>query len=82
MTAVKLRNLSAQQLTMNPTELMGNFVTATFQHPYLGARGNASDTTTLYLVTKGRGLKQALLPSSISQVDPKLNGGRAHDAHQ
>lgn len=81
-TAVKLRNLSAQQLTMNPTELMGNFVTATFQHPYLGARGNASDTTTLYLVTKGRGLKQALLPSSISQVDPKLNGGRAHDAHQ
>lgn len=81
-TAVKLRNLSAQQLTMNPTELMGNFVTATFQHPYLGARGNASDTTTLYLVTKGQGLKQALLPSSISQVDPKLNGGRAHDAHQ
>lgn len=81
-TAVKLRNLSAQQLTMNPTDLMGNFVTATYQHPYLGARGNASDTTTLYLVTKGRGLKQALLPASISQVDPKLKGGRGHDADQ
>lgn len=81
-TAVKLRNLSAQQLVMNPTDLMGNFVTATYQHPYLGARGNASDTTTLYLVTKGRGLKQALLPSSISQVDPKLKGGRGHDADQ
>ena len=75
-TAVKLRNLSAQQLTMNATELMGNFTTATFQHPYLGARGNASDTTTLYLVTQGRGLKEALLPSSVSQIDPKAGGRR------
>lgn len=73
-TAVKLRNLSAQQLTMNPTELMGNFTTATFQHPYLAARGNASDTTTLYLVTQGKGLKEALLPSSVNQIDPA--GGR------
>lgn len=75
-TAVKLRNLSAQQLTMNATELMGNFTTATFQHPYLGARGNASDTTTLYLVTQGKGLKEALLPSSVSQIDPKAGGRR------
>ncbi|WP_252090630.1 TIGR03749 family integrating conjugative element protein [Pseudomonas sp. MWU13-3659] len=75
-TAVKLRNLSTQQLTMNATELMGNFTTATFQHPYLGARGNASDTTTLYLVTQGKGLKEALLPSSVSQIDPKAGGRR------
>ena len=75
-TAVKLRNLSAQQLTMNATELMGNFTTATFQHPYLGASGNASDTTTLYLVTQGKGLKEALLPSSVSQIDPKAGGRR------
>ena len=75
-TAVKLRNLSAQQLTMNATELMGNFSTATFQHPYLGASGNASDTTTLYLVTQGKGLKEALLPSSVSQIDPKAGGRR------
>lgn len=75
-TAVKLRNLSAQQLTMNATALMGNFTTATFQHPYLGARGNASDTTTLYLVTQGKGLKEALLPSSVSQIDPKAGGRR------
>ncbi|WP_438299574.1 TIGR03749 family integrating conjugative element protein [Pseudomonas sp. NMS19W] len=75
-TAVKLRNLSAQQLTMNATELMGNFSTATFQHPYLGARGDASDTTTLYLVTQGKGLKEALLPSSVSQIDPKAGGRR------
>lgn len=75
-TAVKLRNLSAQQLTMNATELMGNFTTATFQHPYLGARGNANDTTTLYLVTQGKGLKEVLLPSSVSQIDPKAGGRR------
>ncbi len=75
-TAIKLKNLSAQQLTMNATELMGNFTTATFQHPYLGARGNASDTTTLYLVTQGKRLKEALLPSSVSQIDPKAGGRR------
>ena len=75
-TAVKLRNLSAQQLTMNPTDLMGNFTTATFQHSYLGVRGDASDTTTLYLVTQGKGLKESLLPSSINQIDPKVGGRR------
>lgn len=75
-TAVKLRNLSAQQLTMNPTDLMGNFNTATFQHSYLGVRGDASDTTTLYLVTQGKGLKESLLPSSINQIDPKVGGSR------
>ncbi|WP_368769836.1 TIGR03749 family integrating conjugative element protein, partial [Pseudomonas aeruginosa] len=73
-TAVKLQNASAQHLALDPRDLMGNFVTATFQHPYLGARGDASDTTTVYLVTRGRGLADALLPSSISQIDPK--GGR------
>jgi integrating conjugative element protein (TIGR03749 family) len=73
-TAVKLRNTSAQQLILDPRELMGNFVTATFQHPYLGAQGDASDTTTVYLVTQGRGLAESLLPASIGQIDPK--GGR------
>lgn len=73
-TAVKLRNTSVQQLTLDPRELMGNFVAATFQHPYLGAQGDASDTTTVYLVTQGRGLAESLLPASIGQIDPK--GGR------
>lgn len=70
-TAVKLRNTSSQQLKLDPRDLMGNFVAATFQHPYLGARGNATDTTTVYLVTQGKGLRESLLPASISQVDPK-----------
>ena len=74
LTAVKLRNTSMQQLKLDPRDLMGNFVAATFQHPYLGARGNATDTTTVYLVTQGKGLRESLLPASISQVDPK--GGR------
>ncbi|PWU28664.1 TIGR03749 family integrating conjugative element protein [Pseudomonas sp. RW407] len=70
-TAVKLRNTSTQQLKLDPRDLMGNFVAATFQHPYLGARGNATDTTTVYLITQGKGLRESLLPASISQVDPK-----------
>lgn len=73
-TAVKLRNISAQQLPLDPRDLMGNFVAATFQHPYLGAQGDASDTTTVYLVTRSQGLAESLLPASVGQIDPK--GGR------
>lgn len=73
-TAVKLRNTSAQHLTLDPRDLMGDFVSATFQHPYLGAKGDASDTTTVYLVTRGHGLAESLLPAAVSQIDPK--GGR------
>lgn len=70
-TAVKLRNTSTQNLTLDPRDLMGEFVTATFQHPYLGAKGDASDTTTVYLVTRGHGLAESLLPAAIAQIDPK-----------
>ncbi|MFC6298122.1 TIGR03749 family integrating conjugative element protein [Pseudomonas sp. CCM 7893] len=73
-TAVKLRNTSVQHLPLDPRDLMGDFVTATFQHPYLGAKGDASDTTTVYLVTRGHGLAESLLPAAASQIDPK--GGR------
>lgn len=73
-TAVKLRNTSAQHLSLDPRDLMGDFVSATFQHPYLGAKGDASDTTTVYLVTRGHGLAESLLPAAVSQIDPK--GGR------
>lgn len=75
-TAVKLRNTSTQQLVLDPRDLMGSFVAATFQHPYLGAQGDASDTTTVYLVTQGRSIADALLPSSVGQIDPK-GGNRA-----
>ena len=70
-TAVKLRNTSGQPVTLDPRELMGDFITATFQHPYLGAKGDASDTTTVYLVTRGRGLAESVLPLTVGQIDPK-----------
>lgn len=70
-TAVKLENTSTGHLVLDPRELMGDFVAATFQHPYLGVKGEPSDTTVAYLVTKGRGLDRSLLPSSIAQIDPK-----------
>ena len=70
-TAVKLRNTSTQHLALDPRELMGDFITATFQHPYLGTKGEASDTTTVYLVTRGHGLAESLLPAAVSQIDPK-----------
>ena len=70
-TAVKLRNTGSQPVTLDPRELMGDFVTATFQHPYLGAKGNSSDTTTVYLVTRGHGLAESVLPVTVGQIDPK-----------
>ncbi|QLG94759.1 TIGR03749 family integrating conjugative element protein [Pseudomonas yamanorum] len=76
-TAVKIRNTSAQHLTLDPRDLMGDFITATFQHPYLGAKGDASDTTTVYLVTRGHGLAESLLPAAVSRIDPK--GGRREE---
>lgn len=70
-TAVKLRNTSSQPVALDPRELMGDFVTATFQHPYLGAKGDASDTTTVYLVTLGHGLPESVLPVIVGQIGPK-----------
>lgn len=80
-TAVKLRNQTGQRLALDPRELMGDFATATFQHPYLGARGDASDTTVLYLVTKDHGLGQSLLPS-LSAADPRVSPEARHAAQK
>lgn len=80
-TAVKLRNQTGQRLALDPRELMGDFATATFQHPYLGARGDASDTTVLYLVTKDHGLGQSLLPS-LSAADPRVSSEARHAAQK
>ena len=49
--------------------LQGDFFTATFQHEALGPRGTPEDTTVLYLVTRGHGLAQSLLPA-IHRFDP------------
>jgi len=71
-TAIRLRNGSPRWIELDPRRLQGDFVSATFQHPDLGPKGDATDTTVLYLVTRGRGLAGALLPA-ISPVDAALN---------
>ncbi|WP_155520133.1 DUF3438 family protein, partial [Pseudomonas syringae group genomosp. 3] len=77
-TAVKLQNQTAQRVMLDPRELMGEFATAAFQHPYLGPRGDASDTTTLYLVTRGHGLTQATV-FSAAPADPRATRGAKHE---
>lgn len=67
-TAVRLTNTSSQPLDLDPRALQGDFVAATFQHPDLGPAGDDTDTTIVYLVTRGHGLAASLLPA-IRAVD-------------
>jgi len=71
-TAVRLTNTAARWLDLDPRALQGNFVAATFQHPNLGPTGSPSDTTVLYLVTRGHGLAESLLPA-LSPIDASVN---------
>ncbi|MCW5706951.1 TIGR03749 family integrating conjugative element protein [Shinella sp.] len=61
-TAVRLKNTSKRWVTLDPREVQGDFVTATFQHDALGPAGTPDDTSVVYLVTKGRSLAESLLP--------------------
>lgn len=71
-TAVKLTNTSARWIALDPRALQGDFVAATFQHPTLGSSGRADDTTVAYLVTRGHGLAESLLPK-LSPIDATVN---------
>jgi len=71
-TAVRLTNTSARWIDLDPRALQGDFVAATFQHSDLGPAGDSRDTTVVYVVTRGRGLAQSLLPV-ISSVDASRN---------
>ena len=71
-TAVRLTNGSSGWITLDPRVLQGDFLTATFQHEALGPRGTSEDTTVLYLVTRGHGLAQSLLPA-IHRFDPAVH---------
>ncbi|MGP3790531.1 TIGR03749 family integrating conjugative element protein [Pseudomonas sp. B392_1p] len=71
-SAVRLRNTAARWLDLDPRALQGAFATATFQHPTLGPAGTPEDTTVVYLVTRGHGLAQALLPA-VAPIDAALN---------
>ncbi|CAB3647811.1 TIGR03749 family integrating conjugative element protein [Achromobacter pestifer] len=71
-SAVRLSNKASSWLDLDPRALQGDFMTATFQHPILGPVGTSEDTTVVYLVTRGHGLAEALLPA-ISPIDATLN---------
>lgn len=71
-TAVRLTHTDQGWLTLDPRTLQGDFVAATFQHPTLGPAGESTDTTVVYIVTRGHGLAEALLPA-ISPIDASNN---------
>ncbi|MCY1358554.1 integrating conjugative element protein [compost metagenome] len=71
-TAVRLTNTSPHRIDLDPRALQGDFVAATFQHPDLGPAGASTDTTVVYLVTRGRGLAQSLMPM-LSPIDAGTN---------
>ena len=50
-TAVKLRNLGTQAVTLDPRTLRGRWLTAAFQHNRLHPAGDEADTTALYLIS-------------------------------
>lgn len=52
--AVKLSNQSGHHVALDPRRLQGQFISATFQHSWLGGKGTPEDTTTVYLVMKGK----------------------------
>ncbi|MFC4160709.1 TIGR03749 family integrating conjugative element protein [Chitinimonas lacunae] len=62
-TAIQLTNTSTRWLVLDPRVLQGHFIAATFQHPDLGPVGQSTDTTVLYLITRGHGLAESMLPN-------------------
>jgi integrating conjugative element protein (TIGR03749 family) len=77
-TAIRLTNLIQAHVDLDPRYLLGDFATATFQHQFLGPKGTSSDTTVLYLTTRGQGITTTLLPT-ISPIDAALNLPDAHE---
>lgn len=71
-TAVRLTNTRSRWIDLDPRALHGDFVAATFQHPNLGPAGDSTDTTVVYLVTRGHGLAESLLPA-LSPIDSGAN---------
>lgn len=71
-TAVKLTNTSGRWLDLDPRALQGDFLAATFQHPNLAPAGRAADMTVVYLVTRGHGLAESLLPK-LAPIDATVN---------
>ncbi|GEN23117.1 integrating conjugative element protein [Halomonas cupida] len=74
-TAVKLSNRDpSRAFEMDPRWLQGDLYSATFMHPTLGRRGSVRDTTTVFIVTEGVSLAQAV-PLSASAAEDNANAG-------
>lgn len=71
-TAIKILHTAPGWLELDPRLLQGDFSAATFQHRALGPAGDSTDTTVLYLVTRGHGLAESLLPA-IAPFDPAIH---------
>ncbi|MGS2722119.1 TIGR03749 family integrating conjugative element protein [Porticoccus sp. GXU_MW_L64] len=81
-TAIKLINLTDNAVALNfqaqgtadvfpiDRQIRGNWLTATFQHQYLGPLGQPDDTTTLYLISK-RAFSESL---GLWHVDDQTEG--------
>lgn len=65
-TAIKLQNQNGGRVVLDPRALQGNFLTATFQHNWLGAHGTPEDTTVVYLVTDGSA-DSAIVPEPVPE---------------
>lgn len=75
-TAIRLSNRRPDSLNLDPRHLQGDLYSATFQHRYLGPRGSADDTTTVYVITLDKGLDLAIVPA------PVATRGRDSDEYQ
>lgn len=60
-TAVRITNNDRRSFELDPRWLQGELYSASFMHPSIGPRGTVEDTTTLFVVTRGVWLAQALL---------------------
>jgi integrating conjugative element protein (TIGR03749 family) len=50
-TAVKIRNKTSSDVTLDPRRLRGDWLTCAFQHARLAPRGDLRDTTAAYLIS-------------------------------
>lgn len=75
--AVTLRNESGHKVVLDPRRLQGQFVSATFQHQWVDQKGTAEDTTTVYLVMKGKPEDRFVAgPEKRAVLSSKTNGSR------
>jgi hypothetical protein len=51
LTAVKLRNRSVRPQVLDPRQLRGKWLAATFQHARLLPTGDVADSTAVYLIS-------------------------------